>query len=99
MTTALRRPPRLLMRTLAVTFGTVALLLAIVFVVVTLAVRNEVRQSVVSQLESSQRMFAALENRRLWWPRGKVLGGSSSINAMCYTRGAPGDYDEWAAST
>jgi choline dehydrogenase len=41
----------------------------------------------------------ALENRRLWWPRGKVLGGSSSINAMCYTRGAPGDYDEWAAAT
>ncbi|HEY6893734.1 MAG TPA: choline dehydrogenase [Rhodanobacteraceae bacterium] len=38
----------------------------------------------------------ALANRRLWWPRGKVLGGSSSINAMCYTRGAPGDYDEWA---
>jgi len=38
-----------------------------------------------------------LENRRLWWPRGKVLGGSSSINAMCYIRGVPGDYDEWAA--
>ena len=39
----------------------------------------------------------ALDGRRLWWPRGKVLGGSSSINAMCYVRGDPGDYDEWAA--
>lgn len=37
-----------------------------------------------------------LDGRTLWWPRGKVLGGSSSINAMCYTRGVPGDYDEWA---
>jgi len=39
---------------------------------------------------------AALDGRRLWWPRGKVLGGSSSINAMCYVRGVPGDYDDWA---
>jgi choline dehydrogenase len=37
-----------------------------------------------------------LHGRRLWWPRGKVLGGSSSINAMCYIRGVPGDYDDWA---
>jgi choline dehydrogenase len=38
-----------------------------------------------------------LLGRRLYWPRGRVLGGSSSINAMCYARGHPLDYDEWAA--
>jgi choline dehydrogenase len=38
-----------------------------------------------------------LNGRRLWWPRGKVLGGSSSINAMCYIRGVADDYDDWAA--
>lgn len=41
---------------------------------------------------------AGLNNRRLWWPRGKVLGGSSSINAMCYTRGQPEDYDAWESA-
>ncbi|CAN7580695.1 GMC family oxidoreductase N-terminal domain-containing protein [Pseudorhodoferax sp. LjRoot39] len=38
-----------------------------------------------------------LNGRRGYQPRGKVLGGSSSINAMVYVRGHPADYDEWAA--
>src|ERR1044071_7544054 len=34
-----------------------------------------------------------LDSRRLFWPRGKMLGGSSSMNAMIYIRGTPGDYN------
>ena len=37
-----------------------------------------------------------LNNRRLFQPRGKVLGGTGSINGMIYMRGQPEDYDGWA---
>ena len=38
-----------------------------------------------------------LNGRRLSWPRGKVLGGSGSINGLVFLRGAPTDYDGWEA--
>jgi choline dehydrogenase-like flavoprotein len=40
----------------------------------------------------------SLEGRRMMMPRGKMLGGSSSLNYMAYVRGHPGDFDGWAAA-
>ncbi len=39
-----------------------------------------------------------LGNRKAYWPRGRGVGGSSSINALVYCRGMPGDFDDWAAN-
>lgn len=36
-----------------------------------------------------------LNHRRAFWPRGRVIGGSSSINALAYMRGLPHDFDDW----
>ncbi|WP_298934767.1 GMC family oxidoreductase N-terminal domain-containing protein [uncultured Ruegeria sp.] len=38
---------------------------------------------------------AGLANRAAFWPRGRVIGGSSSINAMAYLQGLPHDFDDW----
>ena len=36
-----------------------------------------------------------LNGRTMYWPRGRVIGGSSSINALVYCRGMPADFDDW----
>jgi choline dehydrogenase-like flavoprotein len=37
------------------------------------------------------------DNRQSWVMRGEVLGGTSRINSMAYTRGGPAEYDAWSA--
>lgn len=44
-------------------------------------------------LRTTPQKFAG--ERKLWWPRGKMLGGCSSINAMIYQRNSPDDFNEW----
>ena len=61
---ALREPPRLLVRTLFATFGAMVLLLAAVFLTLTIDTRARVTRDVATNLDASQRVFAALERRR-----------------------------------
>ena len=51
--------------------------------------------STLTSTGSSKRAAASLRHRRLYLPRGKTLGGTSSINGMVYIRGSHADYDEW----
>jgi putative nucleotidyltransferase with HDIG domain len=83
-------PPRLLVKTLTVTFLTVFALLATVFALTTMRARDQLRQSVVSNLESSQRLFAALEQRRQieWRAQATNLAESPTLKAAIDTYAA-----------
>lgn len=48
------------------------------------------------QTEPSETACLALRDRRCYWPRGRMLGGSGAANAMLYVRGNRRDFDEWA---
>ena len=60
----MRRPPRLVARTLAVTFATVAIILSVVFIVLTMDARDRVRAAEIEKLSVTERVFTALEARR-----------------------------------
>ncbi len=59
-----RRPPRLVVKALIVTFVSVAALLFLVFFFVRMSIRDEVRQTIAENLDSSRRTIATLERRR-----------------------------------
>jgi putative nucleotidyltransferase with HDIG domain len=60
----MRRPPRLVARTLAVTFITVAIILSVVFIVLVVDARDRVRTAEIEKLSVAERVFTALETRR-----------------------------------
>ncbi len=65
------------------------------FIHIPAGVRNLLHDARVNWMYASE-PEASSGNRAIHWPRGRVLGGSSSINGMLYVRGNPADYDGWA---
>lgn len=60
-----------------------------------LQVNNEINWRY--KVESSNTSCLAMKNNRCHWPRGRVMGGSSVLNYMIYTRGNRRDFDQWAS--
>ena len=96
-----KRPPRLIVRTLTVTVVGVAVLLSLVFVVVSLNMRQQVRQNVAATLESTQHVFAELESlrQRELRARAAILAENPTLKAAVDTFAAesPGADEDWRA--
>jgi putative nucleotidyltransferase with HDIG domain len=93
------RPPRLLVKAVTVTFVTVAALLAVVFFLVRMTIRDQVRQTVADNLDASQRSVAALERRRQLelHMQAETLAESPTLKAALDTYAAEGaDGDGYA---
>jgi putative nucleotidyltransferase with HDIG domain len=96
-----RRPPRLLVKAVVVTFGTVAALLLLVFFFVRMSVRDQVRLTVTQNLDVSQRMLAALEERRLHELRtqAQTLAENPTLKAAMDTYAAESQFGDESART
>ncbi len=93
---ATRRPPRLVVKALIVTFVTVTALLLVVFFLVRMTVRDQVRQTVADNLDASQRTLATLERRRQHELRmqAATLADSPTLKAAVDIYAAEGASDD-----
>ena len=92
------RPPRLIVRTMAVTFVTVAVILSIVFIVLTVDARERVRSAEIEQLRASGRVFAGLEARRHGAAQGRRGVGVGQID-LDHQAKSPSGWDGRTRST